>query len=386
MLLTHVLKAACPRCQTIGRYGRVHVVRDVLLRGCNACGLKEHVPLPSLRKRVIYLDQHFLSHAFRQGAQPFVDAAKRLESLAGKQLIVSPWSEVHEVESHIWRDTRATALWEFIKQTARGHQFRTAEHIKRCQLGRLMESFLKEQPPAVSVERSDALDRDVDSWDNYLWVDVGRFAADPDQVRASKEKSAASLATAMDTWRRQPQSFEADVLQEATGYARGLWQVYWDWVKAMATGDIDGALHSPDDALVAQQIMAERSRDEAPEARIRRAAGFLGSEHFRAAPYVDICSRLFAVLRKVARAGRGSGGLAGLPYDFQAVTLFGPYTDAIFVDRELRRWLLDPEADLVVRYGLRVFSADVWDEFHAYLDEIESDAVELQPLLGTVYG
>jgi hypothetical protein len=43
-------------------------------------------------------------------------------------------------------------------------------------------------------------------------------------------------------------------------------------------------------------------------------------------------------------------------------------------------WLLDRDANIADRYSFSVFSADYWDEFHQYLDNIEkniSDEVEL---------
>ena len=221
MILAYVSNEPCPKCGQRGKYGRVHVTGNRLLRGCNACGHKEFVPLPRLRKRVIYLDQHFLSHAFRRKIQPFVDAANKIQYLAAKQMVVCPWSEVHEIESHIWGDTRAADLWKFIKRSARGRQFHPPTDVRCNQIRRLFALFNNGQPPSNTVFREDALDHQIDDWDNYSWIDVGRFVEDPCEVRSRKERNVRQLTSLMRQWQSKPSTFDADMLEEATSYAEG---------------------------------------------------------------------------------------------------------------------------------------------------------------------
>lgn len=386
MLLTHVLDEPCPTCGIKGKFGRVNVTRNRLFRGCNACNYREHLPLPQLRKRVIYLDQNFLSHAFRRGTTSFVDAANKIKALAQKQLVVCPWSNVHEIESHIWRDTRAKDLWEFIKQTARGHKFKQPSEIKLHQAQRLFDLAQRGQPFDSAISRADGLDRDIDDWDDYFWIDVGRFTDDPERVRVNRARSHDQLISALAVWRANPKPFEAELLEEAAVYARDLWLIYVKWMQACATGSIDDMLNASDEVLIVQGLMARAAGDDDFMGQARRVAQFLGSAHFRATPYLDIASRLFAVLRKLARAGRGDKRHAGVFGDINAVATYAPYCDAVFLDREMRRWTLDDDGQIARRYGFKVFSAETWAEFDDYLAEIDQGAAELSPDLAKVYG
>ena len=103
MLISRVLNEPCPFCQSIGNYGNVNVTHNTLRRGCNSCNQWDIYNLPDLNKKVIYLDQFFLSHAFRMQERPFIDAVERIKDLAAKQLVVCPFSTIHTKETHLWR-------------------------------------------------------------------------------------------------------------------------------------------------------------------------------------------------------------------------------------------------------------------------------------------
>ena len=64
-LVSHVL-GNCPGCRRKDSFENVDVFRgDHVYQGCKACSFSRRVPLPKLKKRVIYLDQFFFSHALR---------------------------------------------------------------------------------------------------------------------------------------------------------------------------------------------------------------------------------------------------------------------------------------------------------------------------------
>ena len=63
-------------------------------------------------------------------------------------------------------------------------------------------------------------------------------------------------------------------------------------------------------------------------------------------------------------------------FDIDAISIYGPYSDAIFVDREMHRWLGDKEAQIIEKYSLNIFSVENWEEFHSYLDGIENNCSE----------
>lgn len=115
-----------------------------LLGQSRLCRYKSGLPLPDIKKKVIYLDQFFFSHAFRGNDERFMAAAELIRDLANKQLIVAPYSSIHEEETHQWE--RFAELMEFIKAASRGHEFEPAYDVERVQVANGFDALLKEGP------------------------------------------------------------------------------------------------------------------------------------------------------------------------------------------------------------------------------------------------
>jgi len=391
MIITHRLQQPCSACGKIGEYGNVNVSGNILNRGCNACGNWERIPLPELKKTIIYLDQFFLSHAFRERLAEFVTAANRIKDLASKQLVVSPWSSIHEFETHLWRHSSQEDLWKFIKQSARGHQYSNSHHIKSMQMQRAFDSFLSRNKSKL-LKSYDAFHPDIHNWDDYFWIDVGRFIDDADRIRKGKELAVESLVDLFNEWAESKSTFEEDFIEEANGYARSLVQLYMQSLQALMQGSIMEYLNTPVDSGLIQVLMHRDSDTLSYEERLKRLSLFLYSETFRSIPYIDISCRLFAILRKRVKEGQFSNKekakkkLSGLFYDVEAISIYGPYSDAIFIDRAMHQWLKQEGSELCDKYSFRIFSAQNWEEFHAYLDEIEKDCPEeVRNMLPIVY-
>jgi len=134
MALVSYIIGACPSCGTPESYGNVMVGGNTLSRGCLHCKHWDRIPLPELRKKVIYLDQFFFSHAFRGKHRMFVEAQKRITNLALAQQIVAPYSNLHEDESQLWTEAQRAPLLNFIKQTSLGHKFSYEYEVKDRQI------------------------------------------------------------------------------------------------------------------------------------------------------------------------------------------------------------------------------------------------------------
>ena len=334
-----------------------------------------------MRKKIIYLDQFFLSHAFREGQEDFVNAASRIKSIAHKQLVVCPWSTIHEFETHLWRHASQADLWKFIKQSARGHQYSNSHHIKSMQIQRAFESFVNNED-AQLIDSHDSFHRDIHKWDDYFGIDVGRFLEDAERIRRRKEQAIASLVDLFDEWAASKNTFEQDVIEESNGYARSLIQLYAQSVQAFMQGSVLEYLNAPADSDLVRVLMHRDNDTLNHEERLKRLGLFLYSESFRRIPFIDISCRLFAVLRKRVREGqftnreKAKGKLSGLFCDVDAISIYGPYSDAIFIDRAMHQWLVQEEAQIIENYLFSIFSAENWGEFHSYLDEIERNCPE----------
>jgi len=138
-LVTYIL-GNCPGCGE-RNFRNIDVYSTYVLRGCSACKYKESVRLPPTRKKVLYLDQFFVSHVFREKDARFIEAAERIRKLAALQLQVVPYSTVHEDETHQWE--KYAELFNFIKATSRGHEFRPAYDVERIQLEKAFDARLR---------------------------------------------------------------------------------------------------------------------------------------------------------------------------------------------------------------------------------------------------
>ena len=377
MALVSKIIGNCPACGRKDGYGNVNVSGCVLLRGCLSCRHLDRIPLPKLSKKVLYLDQFFYSHAFRAENVVFKEAKDKIQRLAYKQLLVAPYCNIHEDETHLWTPEQRAPLWKFIKQTSAGHDFWPEYHVKEYQLHRAFQAFLRGDKPSQRVERDDALPDDLHAWDDYMWIDVGRFEPDSAAIRSGKTNSVNALLDLFSEWASTPSTFEEDVRAELRGAAKSYLQLYGDYVKRMIEGDMTAMFTSSVDSQIVEKLMYYGSEHLPPPLRLQRIQAFFDSEHYANVPVERISSEIFALLRHMLRQGAFSSRekaekrFKGFFYDVRFISTYARYCDAMVVDTLMHRWATDPLIDLPGRYGTRFFSRRNWNELLAYLDEIE---------------
>ena len=203
MLVTRVL-GDCPACGAKDSFGNVSVHEHVL-RGCKHCRYQSIVWLPEIRKKVIYLDQFFFSASLRGKDSRFKVAAERVKQMCRLQLLVAPYSSVHEDETHQWQG-HEDELMEFIKATSRGVEFEKGYSVEREQVLKAWEAFLKEQPPEYIFEDRDAILGALDEWDDYFRIDVGGYMRDIELKRRLKEEAVEELVKVLDQWQVSAQT------------------------------------------------------------------------------------------------------------------------------------------------------------------------------------
>lgn len=63
--------------------------------------------------------------------------------------------------------------------------------------------------------------------------------------------------------------------------------------------------------------------------------------------------------------------LSGLFYDVKHISTYAPYVDAFVMDQPMADLVSRPTVRLEERYGAKVFSLNNWDDFLAWLDQLE---------------
>lgn len=377
MLVTRVL-GDCPGCGAKDAYGNVSVGDDVL-RGCERCSYEAHVWLPEIRKKVIYLDQFFFSGSMRGKDSRFQAASERVKRACHFQLLVAPYSSVHEDEAQQWRGHLGMTndqLVEFIKETARGAEFEKDYAVEHAQVFKAWEAFLDGRPADYVLDYREALRADLDKWDDYFRFDIGGYLRDIELKRRLKGESVEELLGALDAWRASKRTFDEAVALEMHDAGRRYLDTYLTKLNRLAKGDFKVVTDSPLSSMVVEKMMHWLPEQQPLLARLRRCAEFFQSQHFANVPNEWISSHMFATLKEMLKRGALSNPgnarktLTGALDDIKHISLYAPYCDAIVVDNFMADLVSRPSVNLEERYGLKVFSLSSWDKLLAWLEDL----------------
>lgn len=379
MLVTHIL-GDCPGCKGKDCFGNVSVYRDHVLRGCRRCKHENRVWLPVIHKKVLYLDQFFFSGAFRGGDPRFVEAAERVKKAAQLQLLVAPFSSIHEDETRQWRGydgLNNADLLAFIKDVSHGSEFHQDYHVETMQVTKAWNAFLKDAPPEYVLEVDDAIEGALDEWDNYYRVDVDGYYKDVELKRSLKGQAVDGLIGTFDQWRVSTRSFEQDVALEIHESAKNYLNTYVTMITRIAQGDYNALVDSPIVSQVVEQMLHWLPKDQPLDQQLKRCAEFFRSEHFQQVPNLYISARIYATLKDMVKRGAYANHtlarkrLNGFFEDVSHISLYAPYCDAFFMDQPMAELVRQPSVDLQGRYGVRVFSLNKLAQFFEWLDELE---------------
>jgi len=379
MLVTHIL-GDCPSCKDKDCFGNVSVQNDHVLRGCLRCKHKTTFWLPEIRKKVLYLDQFFFSGAFRGGDTRFVEAADRVKQAAHLQLLVAPYSSIHEDETHQWRgykDFNNVDLLAFIKEVSRGSEFHPDYAVETTQVTKAWSAFLKGEPAEYVLESDDAIEGALDAWDDYYRIDVGGYYKDVELTRSLKGQAVDGLINLFDQWRVSTQTFEQDVALEMLDGAKNYLDTYITMVNRIAQGDVNALLDSPIVTQVIEQMLHWLPKDQPLDQQLKRCAEFFRSEHFQQVPNLWISARMYATLKAMVKRGAYANPeearkrLSGVFEDIKHISLYAPYCNAFFMDQPMADLVRQPGIDLQGRYGVRVFSLNNLAQFFEWIDELE---------------
>jgi hypothetical protein len=382
VLVTHVL-GDCPECGGKKCFGNVGVHGNHVLRGCMSCNYSSTVWLPEVRKKILYLDQFFFSSAFREHDPRFVNAAKRIRQVSALQLLVAPFSSIHEDETHQWRGydgKNKEDLMEFIKATSRGHEFKPAYDVEQTQIVRAFQGFLAGKPAAFELKQHDAFEGDIHEWDDYCWIDVGRYMGDTELIRDLKRQSVEELIVGVfSNWRQSTNTFDQDVVLEMQAAAKVYIDSYIEFAARVASGDCAALFDSPIISMVVQSLLHCLANEIPLEERPKRVGMFFRSTHFAEIPYHWLSARIYATLKDMVKRGAYADRnhalrhLSGFYQDVKHVSTYAPYCDAFIMDKAMASLVADPRVGLENRYGVKVFSLNNWDQFLMWLDTLEAN-------------
>ena len=384
MLVIRVL-GDCPGCGAKNSFGNVSV-HDHVLRGCKHCRYQSMIWLPEVKKRVIYLDQFFFSGAMRGSDPRFKKAVERLKRMCHLQLLVAPFSSVHEDEAHQWRGydgMTGSQLIQFIKATSRGAEFKKAYDVEHTQIYKAWEAFLAGRPRSYLLESKDAIKGGtLNEWDDYFRIDVSSYAGDVELKRRLKSESVDELVKTLDKWQSSAETFDEAVALEIMDASKQYVGTYLTMLSRYANGDFAAAVDSPMVATVVDQMMHWLPEEQSLPNRIKRCMEFFQSPHFSDVPHQWLSSHIFATIKAMVKRGTFSNReearkrLSGIFGDIQHISLYAPYCDAIVIDKFMADLVCRPTVGAEQRYGVKVFGLSNWDALLTWLDNLEAEVSE----------
>ena len=380
----------CPNCSAERCFGNVLIRSNVIIRGCMNCNYKVRLSLPKIRKKILYLDQCFFSSAFRDSDKRFAELTRMIMRASSHQLLVAPFSSVHEDETHQWRGYKsknAENLLGFIKKCSMGHEFKPSYEVDKSQIERAFLAFINEERDDFCLAEDDALDQDVHNWSGYFWVDISRYVGDVDYLRSLKQQSVEGLVNLFPSWRNSKSSYEEDFSAEIQAVAQGYMNSYLDYKRRINNGDFGAILDAPIMSRIVESLLGLAKSESTLQSRYNCIYEFFRSKYFAEIPFVSISANIHLTLKNIVKNGgyRDKASairrLRGYFFDVKHVSTYAPYCDAIFVDNAMAEIVTQDLVDLENSYSVKVFSLNNMKSMSDWINSLE-EAMSTEHLRG----
>ncbi len=370
------------------------------------------LPLPSLTKKIVYLDQLVISNMMKvldprtrestdeRFRKRWRSVYENLSVATKMQLVCCPHSHFHFVESYVTPDQPLlTRMYEILSS---GVQFKDDDWIRMCQvLDHAREWLSGRIASGVLHARSEIFGRNPHAWQDRFLVSVkpSRTRSVADGLRTERDENHVQFEETFRTWQQDPQlSFDDVYRDEVAAFGPEIVRCYIADLarrRAVISGERSP---QPEDLLpgiprpfliqLFEMVLDECGRDVTDHSgAVEKATKYFLSAELASVPFINISSLLYAGLAWRAASGQKKASGRGMETDIRMVSVLLPYCDAMFVDREMHALLSEnPTADRV-GFRTKVFSARNSEEFITFLQSIKNDApTKHLSLLKEVYG
>lgn len=383
----------CAKCE--GVYKNLFVGGNELVRRCYGCKDLDRVKLPSLNRKIIYLDQNFLSALYRKEDKGVMEIGRQLQRLSASQQISISYSVVHEIESRQCPDGHGGELLNFIKDLARGRMLEPDSKVEMAQLLRAFLGFIDQSNLSdIKLKKDDAIPRSFNEWGRMpVLSNRDHYSNEVNFIEQLKREYSKRLVDCFELWsdKKEKKDFNTIFNEECRGLANVLRTALCESIAAYSSPDPLSFLDAPSNDYLRQLISLPKNRGPIEE-RIKHVMLFLDSEYFRATPYVRLSAEIFTVLRQKIQDGqyanreKAKEKFRGIFYDAKFISVYAPYCDVIYIDNTMRQWLRSGNIALEKRYPVRLFSKENIKEMGRYLQEIEDGITpDLRLLIKQVY-
>lgn len=375
----------CPACGAPEGLGLLMLGGNQAIMRCRSCLGEQRRALPEPPEpKVLYLDQwalSFLAKALhpdhrdkfvgddprtQRGAWPRLYA--RIERLVRLGLLVCPPSSIHRAETEL-DDRIAEGLRRVHLHLAGDAHLTHHLQVKSHQIYLAFCAWLDDSP--VRPLGRDAVVKQPRRWPERLTIDVA-FDVDPAAVEAFR----ASRAAATPEWQRIVDEWQTAGQRDFDVRFEEQLASFGPTLKIAPMGDT---------GILMRNALGERGVPY--ELRQAKIDAFLASDAIKEVPFGRLGCGLFAALGWVAGRQQPVRVDGGMREDFNTISVYAPYVDAMLVDRACARLLRETPLSDVLPERLDLFGIQDLEAFERWLDAVEAGAPDGHiELVRDVYG
>lgn len=299
------------------------------------------------------------------------------------QQVVFPASSIHDDETLVaagLADGLALAHDMLSGET----EFDRVEDIAMAQVWAFVEAYADGKPPPdLDFDVDGILDGERNAWIPDLHISANMsFSQFAPATRAGRDAAAAEFQALAAHWAQEKPSFATVLKRELNSMEsanRGAVLASAQRIeKAIGNADMVEIFEGAESAIM-RQFRALRAffekRGVAPEASTAEVLKFWGWAGNHHQPQHRISSYLFAGLaRRIVNNQRAPD--KGMMNDIQAISTYGPYVDAMFVDKMCENLLREQPLARDLKMKAKFFSMRTGEDFLAYLDGLAAQATD----------
>lgn len=373
----------CPACNHHSL--ELVVAHPVIEKTCHLCKHKSSERLPPLNKKVVYLDQFAISNLTKtESRHPDAPYWHNLALTILKTVLyqgaIFPISGMHAQETIL--DNRRDRILEFQDSISGGSNFIENGEINIKQVTDIIKSLIFKTDVYHDFSVKNVLTSDPNVWlhkvDRNAFINTDSFVDGMKGIRIDSERD---LLTVYERRRDEGKSFDEIQYEEAKVFGHAHIKQWMAATSAAINGNEDAYRKSGSVALIhaiQKTFMDYNGLDQT--LALEKTFGFLNSDYVLRIPNNIFHATLHAVFAERIAGGKKYFRMNSLN-DMSFVSMYTPYCDAAFIDREMHSLVLDDRVQHILGlFGIKTkyFSMKQKEGFLAYLNNVADQIPEVQ--------
>lgn len=341
----------CPNCKKQDTFGVLPISGNRHTRRCKECCFTDTYKLPSLNKKVVYLDQFVISEMAKAINKKLKKSEKvdkfyrklfeELDTLAKLQLIICPDSVFQEQESMAYNFEVLKKMYERLSYKISFYHPAEIERYQVCE--GFKNSF--DNTPASNLQLS-VLSGNKNAWQSRFLTSIDSDISGEEirdyQIR--RQSIHDGIKALFKIWQSEiNKTFKDWYEEEVTSYGKIMieqYNKYKDYCASISilqrsVEEIRSVVERSGVILVSP-LMSYLSDHKNDDEKLKIVVSYLQSSAVTKLPFNKINAALWAAIaHQAAYGGRQNPPNIGMANDIKMVSALLPYCDAIFVDSDM---------------------------------------------------